>query len=272
MAKKKVEGTCHICGTFGPLSFEHVPPRAAFNDQPVVVLKSDDAFDLVPGEVAKGPIEQRGAGAYTLCAKCNNDTGGWYGRHFVKWCYQGMDVLARSDGKPSLIYLHYVFPLRIIKQIVTMMFSVNGDHFRLKNPDLVRFVLNREARYLPPQYRFFVYYNIGGVNRSIGISGLFNIKTRRMSIMSEITFPPFGYVMTLDTEPPDRRLFEITHFARYDYNDLVVAPLHLPVLPTHLSFPGDYRTMEQIDQEYAESLAYERGHQLGVPLMLPENS
>jgi hypothetical protein len=27
---------CHICGTYGKLSFEHVPPRAAFNDRRIL--------------------------------------------------------------------------------------------------------------------------------------------------------------------------------------------------------------------------------------------
>ena len=30
------EGTCHICGTYGKLSYEHVPPQAAFNDKPIL--------------------------------------------------------------------------------------------------------------------------------------------------------------------------------------------------------------------------------------------
>lgn len=236
----------------------------------MVAVPFDTAIRLGPGEQPRGKIYQRGAGAYTLCQKCNNDTGAWYARAFVAWCYQGMDVLIRSGGKPTLIYLHYVYPLRVLKQIVTMMFSVNHSRFRLANPDLEQFVLNREARYLPPRYRFFAFYNIEGVSRASGTNGLLNVETGRASIMSEITFPPFGYVMTLDSDPPDHRLFEITHFARYDYEDMVVAPLHLPILPTHLSFPGDYRTTEEIDKEYAEELAYVRGQQHGVPLMLPE--
>ncbi len=64
--------------------------------------------------------------------------------------------------------------------------------------------------------------------------------------------------MTLDAPPPDRRLLEITHFARYDYYDMIVAPLHLPILPTHMEFSGDYRTLTQIDKDYQENLACEQ--------------
>lgn len=168
---KKVEGTCRICGKVGPLSFEHVPPRAAFNDRPVIAIQGRDAVRAAPGERSYGQIQQQGAGGYTLCGKCNSDTGDWYVQHFAKWCYQGMDALIRSEGKPKLVYLHYIYPLRVLKRIVTMIFSVNGDHFHQKHQALVKFVLNREARHLPSQYRFFVHFTIEGNNRAFGTSG-----------------------------------------------------------------------------------------------------
>jgi len=242
-------GICHICGIHGPLSFEHIPPKAAFNNRPVVRLSFDEAFTLGPDAKPKGKTDQKGMGGYTLCERCNNNTGSWYGNHFVEWCYQGMATLVRAGGNPSLIYLNYVFPLPILKQIVTMFFSVNSSDFQRHHPDLVRFVLNREARFLPPIYRFFVYYNIEGLSRSMGIMALSNIKSGNVSLMSEITYPPFGYVMTINSEPSDKRLFEITDFAKLKYNEFKVMELKLPVLPTHGPAPGDYRSKKQFEEE-----------------------
>ncbi len=64
--------------------------------------------------------------------------------------------------------------------------------------------------------------------------------------MNEISFPPFGYLLTFDSEPPDNRLFEITHFSHYSYNERKEMWLRLTVLPTYLPYPGDYRTKERI--------------------------
>lgn len=33
---KMPDGVCNICGNYGKLSFEHVPPKGAFNDRPVI--------------------------------------------------------------------------------------------------------------------------------------------------------------------------------------------------------------------------------------------
>ncbi len=255
----KVNGTCHICGRKGELSFEHVPPRAAFNDRRVISATFEQTINLGPDEEVKGTIKQRGAGGYTLCPKCNNDTGTWYAKDFVGWCYQGMEILIRAKGKPSLIYMHYVLPLRVIKQIVAMFLSVNSASFGQANPELVCFVLNKEAKFLPPKYRFFVYYNIEGRWRSAGFSVMVmgNLTRSTFCSLSEISYPPFGYVMTIDSDPPDARLFEISNFARFGYNDFSVLNLKLPVLPTHLGYPGDYRTKGEIEEQRLRSMAEE---------------
>ena len=249
MAKTAIVGSCHICGVVGPLSKEHVPPQAAFNDRRYIEAKADQVIGLGPDEEIKGKIRQGGVSMYTLCPSCNNDTGRWYGKAFVDWCYQGMNILSRSNGNPSLIYLYHSFPLRIIKQIATMFFSVNGSRFTTVHPELAHFVLNKEKKYLPPRYRFFVYYNIEGRSRYSGVTATLNIATGSSFTFSEISFSPFGYVLALDSEPPDKRLLEITHFARLGYNEFLDAELRLPVLPTHLYIPGDYRTKEKIYEE-----------------------
>jgi len=252
LAKPKREGNCAICGRYGPLTFEHVPPEKAYNDRPVVLVEFEKMIRLAPDERTKGRIQQRGMGAYTLCGKCNNDTGGWYGGAFVDWCAQGMDILRRASGRPTLIYPHHIYPLRVIKQIVTMFFSANPESLR-HHAELVRFVLNKEQRYLSPTYRVFVYYNSVGRTRLYGFAGRLDANTGSTILMSEITFQPFGYVMTLDTPPPDERLIEITHFSRRDYDTQISLPLRLPVLPTHVWVPGDYREKDQIMREAAQS-------------------
>ncbi len=98
MRKGTQSGICHICRSDGPLSFEHVPPKSAFNDKPIVWRVGRDALDNLPS--ARGQIKQKGAGAYTLCPTCNNKTGGWYGSAYAKWAYQGMDLVEYAKRDP----------------------------------------------------------------------------------------------------------------------------------------------------------------------------
>lgn len=248
-------GECHICGVVGPLSFEHTPPRGAFNNRTVVAATFDQVVSLGPEGTAKGTIEQKGMGAFTLCNKCNNDTGSWYGNQFIAWCYQGMQILLASGGRPSLVYPHYLFPLPTIKQVITMFFIVNQLGFAARNPELVAFVLNKHRKYLDPRYRIFIYYNIEGNYRSTGIVGKVSLGSGSPPIiLSEMNFPPFGYVMTYNGTVPEKQLAEIAHFAGYDYEEFKILNIRLPVLPTHIWIPTDYRTKEQIDADYQENI------------------
>jgi hypothetical protein len=239
--KKQVIGHCHLCGDYGELTFEHVPPRAAFNNRPVIPMSHDQVFQLRPEQAPKGPIQQRGMGDYTLCASCNNRTGGWYGTSFVDWCYEGLTVLRRTGGNPTLYHVSYSYPLRILKQIATMFFSVCSEGFRAKNDELVRFVLNPWITGLSPKYRFITYYNLQGRLRYSGPIGLMDIYKGTSSFIAEISFPPFGYVLTLDSPRPDKRLVDISSFSRYGYNELSSISRRFPVLPTYMPMPGDYR-------------------------------
>ncbi len=109
--RKKQIGICRICGQEGELSFEHIPPRAAFNNKRTIQLQFDEALALGPDEPVRGSVQQGGVGGYTLCPRCNNNSGKWYGPYFVDWCYQGMHLLNKTKGRPTLIYLHHLFPL-----------------------------------------------------------------------------------------------------------------------------------------------------------------
>lgn len=251
----KHNGKCHICGSIGPLTFEHIPPESAFNDRTVLIGEFKDIIDKGLEPITRGKIQQRGAGGYTLCAKCNNNTGSWYGRDYVDWCYQSLILYQRSGGHLSMYYPFHIFPLRVIKQIICMFFSVNSDKFRDKQAYLEKFVLKPDVKYLPPDIKIFTYIKSGKTLRQTGFSGKYRINPygNKLFYLSEISFPPLGYVMTFGSDPPDERLYDITYFANYSYNDWTTVFLKLPILPVHLYYPGDYRSEKEILNDVAKN-------------------
>jgi hypothetical protein len=151
-------GPCHLCGLVGKLSFEHFPPESAFNDRGI--LRTEFEKLLEADDLDKPPyrVQQRGAGAFTLCEKCNNDTGRWYVPAYSNWAAQAMSILVATSGRPTLTILYQLFPLRILKQIVCMFFSVNGPTFQAAQRELVRFVLNKESREFPKNVCIYCFY------------------------------------------------------------------------------------------------------------------
>jgi hypothetical protein len=250
------EGICCICGTHGKLSFEHIPPKRAFNDHGVFeadVIKML-AGAWVPGEKPKdGKVKQLGAGRYTLCVRCNNDTGSGYAATYVEVAKQAMFLLWRSRGEMSLAYPYRMFPLRFLKQIVTMFFSACGPGLQEHNPDLVRFVLNRETRILPPKFQFYAYLHHpeSSALRQSGLTGVTR-GSGNIYVFAEIAFPPFGLIMSVDGDRPiDRRLCNITRLCEYGYRAWDIVYLKMPVLHVTSLLPGDFRTVDEVKRDVA---------------------
>ena len=255
MPNRPVAGICRLCGAEGALSFEHSPPRSAFNNRPVIAIPFTEAIHLGPDARPKGKVQQRGAGRHSFCGRCNNLTGHWYGSSFVEWCYSSLPSLFRSRGRVTNAP---IFPLRVIKQIVTMFFSHEGERFHACNPELVHFVLNRDEKHLPKRYRVFLYANWEGRLRATGLLARASIGPGRSIFFSEITYPPFGYVITFDSPPPDYRLCDVSHFSAFSYTDQIIMTLPLSLLATHLAIPGDYRTKSEIYRDYEKNIRSHR--------------
>jgi hypothetical protein len=248
--KKTIFGVCHLCGTNGKLSFEHVPPDSAFNGQPILrtafkkVLECEDLDNITGGQVM-----QRGAGGYTLCESCNSNTGSWYVPAFADWAHQAMRIVIGTRARPSLGYPFTLFPLRVLKQILCMFCSVNGPLFQAVNPDLVRFILNRESTELPDRVRVYAFYTFSDRARASGAVGLLRglgSSASRSHVFSEITYPPFGFVMTLNSTPPLPDFCDISGFSNFAYRDWRCGiTMRLPLMPVYTAFPGDYRTRNE---------------------------
>jgi hypothetical protein len=158
MARRNIEGICHICGISGKLSFEHVPPESAFNNRPVLLAHIKK---LMAAEISmlepRGKEEQRGSGAHTLCERCNNLTGKWYGGAYADFVCRGMEVLERTSGETRIHVPFQMFPLRVIKQVMCMILSANPPSTGGPLKALCKLVSNRDARYLPDSCRVYAF-------------------------------------------------------------------------------------------------------------------
>jgi hypothetical protein len=245
MAAARPVAPCHLCAQVTSLSFEHVPPQSAFNNRPIWALSGERVIAADLEHLPRGRQHQRGSGGYTLCERCNNDTGAWYVPAFAEWTRQAAHFVLASEGRDTQLHLPYhIYPLRVLKQVACMFFSVNAPGLSEEHGELVRFVLNREAYGLPEKYRIYAYLNTGSRSRQVGLSGILNTTSGQIRVLSEISFPPIGYVMCLSSEPPDTRLVDITFFSRYLYNDFGTVSLRMPVLPVFTYFPGDFRDQQ----------------------------
>jgi len=201
-----------------------------------------------------GKYNQKGAGGYTICEICNNNTGSWYVPRYVDWASQGMEYLCSMPDGYSLSIPFRVDTLSVIKQIIAMFGSACGPKFFEKNQELRKFVLDKNCQFLPEKFRlyasFMSFYSAS--SRQAGITGL--ISEGKKHVFSEIAFPPFVYVLSIDSPPVVESLQDITFFANGGLAQHRSIHLNMPVHPICSKFPGDYRTMSEIRESYNKSL------------------
>jgi hypothetical protein len=124
----------------------------------------------------------------------------------------------------------HVYPLRIMKAIIAMFMAVNSERFRTEpaGAALTQLLADPQAEGLPEGVRFYTYFNHTGQLRYIPLSEVKYNVTEKTSVedlllgprlrASEITYPPYGFLMALTMEGIDPRLFDISAFADFDYN------------------------------------------------------
>lgn len=128
MSTKEIEGICHICGRHAKLSFEHIPPRHAFNSHKAIIYNGKEMIKKHNGEKAKYSIMQKGMGKYTLCESCNNLMGKWYAKEYGRFAISVANDLHNREQLTHGTQIEYhfkdVYPLRFIKQVVSMFCSL----------------------------------------------------------------------------------------------------------------------------------------------------
>lgn len=241
MTKKKItEGNCALCGELKKLSFEHVPPAAAFNNKPIFIQNHEHLTDQSSYVYGKKMKSHKGFGGYTLCEACNNNTGDWYARDFAEFAYQGMGIVQEKEPRYIIKGTYKIKPLNVIKQILIMFMSAdNSGHLRSQE-NLVEFLLNKESVGIPEKYRIHLYSTLSAKKRMMGYSVVYN-PILGVQKWSEINFQPFGYLLSEDSKPAHKHMCDITNFGKINYDKELSVEISTPYLNVESPWIGTYK-------------------------------
>lgn len=211
-----MEGQCLICGQFRKLSFEHVPPKNAFNNRPIFIHKDFGADNPFTKKKSN-----KGFGSDTLCEACNNNTGNWYAKDFGVFAREGMTILKASENTlPIVKGVYNIKPLNVFKQILTMFMSADKSGILRSKEGLVEFILNKSSNDLPKDLNIHLYSNASPVKRMLGYCTVADALDPNFGVRrwSEINFQPFGYFLTDNCAPATKSMVNITewHGLKYD--------------------------------------------------------
>ena len=270
-------GKCALCGKECELTFEHIPPRAAFNSAPVrpvsglELLKNDsvEGEDRMPWEIDGLPYEnqQKGMGRYSLCQTCNNNTGSWYGDAYITFAQRAHVAIKHFlSDEQMVVGFKELYPLRIIKQILSMFCSINSMSIVDPRFEPIRkFVLDRNAVGLDKlKYKLCIYFTNSTLIKYAGLTVLLKLQQPgiRTMAMSEITAYPFGFILYFDpVETWEYRGIDITAFADFNYDDMATIGFPWNIIEMNDIFPEHFRTKEEIIKCVEENKKWSKEHE-----------
>lgn len=267
-------GKCALCGKECELTFEHVPPRAAFNSTPARPVsgeklfeeKLDDGEERMPWDMEGLPYQnqQKGMGKYSLCRECNNNTGSWYGDAYVTFARIAHAAIKNyKEDDHSGIGFKEIYPLKIIKQILSMFCSINSFEDSRLEP-LREFVLNKNAVGLDKtKYKLCMYFTDSNLMKYANLSVMLKLTdTGAESIaLSEITAYPFGFVLYFNpTDTWKYHGIDITGFADVGYDDLATVEMPWKIEEMNGILPEHYRSKEEIQKCIEENRKWSKEH------------
>ena len=257
---KNYYGKCALCGLECELTFEHIPPRGAFNSSPARPVSGTELFkEEVLNNETRMPWDtsgmhydnqQQGMGRYSLCKTCNNNTGGWYGDSYVvfaKTVHTAM--MNRTPNDPNGIGFREFYPLRFIKQVLSMFCStMRPDDPQME--EIRKFVLNKEATGLnKKKYKLCLYFTESTVMKHSGLTVVLrgDLQHLESMAMAEITAYPLGFILYFNpTDTWEYKGTDITECADFAYDEKADVVFPWTIKEMNDIYPETFRSRDEI--------------------------
>lgn len=256
MSKNKHWGICHICGKFGELSFEHIPPYNALNKYPATVYNGNEILKRYYGEKHKYVSMQRGMGKYSLCQQCNNLTGSWYADIYCDYAksvaYQLHEMAPLKHGDVIDFTFKDIPILFFAKQIISMFCSLI-PYEEVQRLAFDEFLLNKDSNSINTSLfdlrMFLAPIKTGQLSTGI-VQAFLKNSNNGISVASivDLAAYPFGFILNLTPDIKISHGVSINEFLHitpnevFDikiplvylerYNEDVPIPLAFKSLPT----------------------------------------
>lgn len=262
LPQRRVRGGCRICGEVHHLTFEHIPPKSAGNNQTVRSVPLDRWItDGAPGQFPRHgwTQQQKGTGGYVLCGRCNNFTGRHYVPDFVEFANAAIALMARegiwtlpdvaADASTIEFTAQGIRPGVLARQVLTMLLAVSGSpEVAAQRPLTRRIILEDYPAALSDLRMFMTLYRGPGI-RVLPTSAMFSLAVREPQTVVEVAFPPFAFVGLLSGPADPKFGAEISDWTELPSPMTANVLLRPPIASGHTPFPADYRSLTRINLE-----------------------
>ena len=239
------EGFCVICGVFGKLTRDHVPPQGCNNAADIILRTFPQTY--ATGQQGRWTSSQGGTHFRTLCEKCNSYLlGTKYDPELVKLSNSVTNIAVSAHNGMIVLPSDFTVilkPQRIARAIVGHVLAANAVEETKAGivsapfPDLLRKYFLDETEALPREVD--IYYWLYPSRRQVVIKGAAKMSTERKEIILGhiLKFLPLGFWILW--EKPDGisfRLPALVHDKGMGIDDMNEIRFVLSAIPP-LDFP-----------------------------------
>lgn len=249
------KGKCHICQCETELTFEHIPPEKAFNNiraksvEGMEVLKNMSDSEIKPWDYSNSKYvqKQRGMGMHSLCKRCNNITGKYYGNEYIKFAYvidKLFPEILEKNNKMAGVVINGFNPLLFAKQVLSM-FCSTCPFITKKYPEIIELLLNKSKTGLESsklRLSMFLLKEMQIAYTGLQVMLVPGIGTRSVA---SIDAYPFGFLLEFDPKVEGKELDITTFFNDYEDKEYNIK-FGIPILERNMPFATDYRSKEEI--------------------------
>src|SRR2546426_7974311 len=172
------EGKCWLCGRWARLTREHIPPRSAFNDRPLLLYAVQENSTAV-GRLTWNERRESGLIVVSLCGECNSWCGGQYGSHYVEFIRKIAEPVEKARDGDHIFVPGIQRPLSVLKAIMQSFVSANGPAFVGENLGVRKFLRSSRNREWPADTCLYLFATNSRGGRKSGVSGFYEPSRRR---------------------------------------------------------------------------------------------
>lgn len=249
------QGYCLICGDYGPLSFDHVPPQGAITLTRVEQHHVDELIGAGKSQV-KGVESPNGNKFRTICSSCNSLLGGENDDEIANVCMAlTSKVKEHFEGalNPYNLVRVEVNPLRFTRAMIGHILSATTVNECKAEPNpsvyvqaLQKFVLGDNSA-LNDTHDFYYWFYPYPKHISAKFAGFMN--DGKIATLSLLSFFPLAFMITKKDEAIyPSHANKLTLQDRYMYFDLSSMALTYAEFPFHVTkgFQGVFFSDSQV--------------------------
>ena len=238
---------CHVCGSEGSLSFEHIPPKSMGNNhgirnyKGVDIIKKEGVFDASSLDGVRFTKMNRGSGVRALCRSCNSYFGTHYVKEYTSYIRElGAGFLQQppeEDVKVRYIQSGNVNLLAFFKHVISNVCATTPFGTML---DCKEFLLDRESSDFPSRYRLYM-FAVPDPDSLMVQTGWMTLFTRQGAYtLAHVALYPVGFTLVdedaSDFIPPFLGC-NITDMASLRWGDKPDFVLDLPLMSLDKLYP-----------------------------------